>query len=44
MSERQQGRVEMLKADFQAEMGAPFKHFFCPFLHIDELVPPARHN
>jgi hypothetical protein len=39
MSERLKARVETLKADFQAETGAPFKHFFCPFLHVDELVP-----
>jgi hypothetical protein len=29
----------MLKADFQAETGAPFKHFYCPFLHVDEPAP-----
>ncbi len=39
MSERLKARVEMLKADFQAETGAPFKHFFCPFLHVDEPAP-----
>lgn len=39
MSERLNTRVEMLKADFQAETGAPFKHFYCPFLHVDEPAP-----
>src|SRR5260370_29938166 len=39
MNERLKARVETLKADLQAETGAPFKHFFCPFLHVDEPVP-----
>lgn len=39
MSERLNTRVEMLKADFQAETGAPFKHFYCPFLQVDEPTP-----
>jgi hypothetical protein len=39
MSERLKARVEMLKAVFQAETGAPFEHFYCPFLHVDEIVP-----
>src|SRR5437588_7072019 len=39
MSDRLTARVETLRADFQAEKGYPFKHFFCPFLHVDEPVP-----
>ncbi len=39
MSERLNTRVEKLKADFQAETGIPFRHFFCPFLHVDEPAP-----
>jgi hypothetical protein len=39
MSARLHARVESLRADFQAETGFPFKHFYCPFLHVDELVP-----
>lgn len=39
MSQRLKARVDILKADFQAETGATFTHFFCPFLHLDEPVP-----
>jgi hypothetical protein len=39
MNKRLKARVEMLKADFQGETGAPFNHFYCPFLHVDEAVP-----
>ena len=39
MTGRLNARVEKLRADFQAETGHPFTHFFCPFLHVDEPVP-----
>jgi len=30
--------VSLLQADYKATEGAPFKHFFCPILHLDEDV------
>jgi hypothetical protein len=29
-------RLAQLRVDFQAEKGYSFKHFYCPFLHVDE--------
>src|SRR5437016_1764769 len=34
--------LEHLRSDFQAENGSAFKHFFCPFLHIDEPAELCR--
>jgi hypothetical protein len=39
MADRLNARVDKLREDFQAETGQPFKHFFCPILHVDEPVP-----
>ena len=35
-------RLEELRADFEAVTGRPFKHFYCPVLHVDQDVPLAR--
>lgn len=29
-------RLEQHRADFASVTGAPFSHFFCPVLHVDE--------
>ncbi len=29
-------RVEALRANYEAEVGRPFEHFYCPILHVDE--------
>jgi len=39
MTDRLNARIDTLREDFQAETGNPFKHFFCPILHVDEPVP-----
>ena len=31
-------KLEQYKSDFQSVTGNPFKHFFCPILHVDEDV------
>lgn len=35
-------RLDLLNGDFNCVTGAPFEHFFCPILHIDERVPLCR--
>src|SRR5260370_19120355 len=39
-SEERTARLGQLRADFQAEEGTPFHHFFCPLLHAP--WPPAE--
>jgi hypothetical protein len=39
MTERLDTEVQKLRDNFQEETGHPFKHFFCPILHVDEDVP-----
>ena len=34
--------IEQLNADFESVTGAPFEHFYCPILHVDEDVPLAE--
>lgn len=34
--------IEQLKADFESVTGKPFRHFFCPILHVDEEVALCR--
>ncbi len=35
-------RVEVLRADYQSEVGRPFEHFYCPILHVDEATELLR--
>lgn len=39
MADRLNAKVDKLREDFRAETGHPFKHFFCPILHVDDAVP-----
>ncbi len=35
-------RIELLRRDFNRINGTPFRHFFCPILHVDEQTPMCR--
>jgi hypothetical protein len=35
-------RVEVLRADYQLEVGYAFEHFYCPILHVDQATELLR--
>ena len=39
MHPRLEARLNAVRADFEKWQGKPFRHFYCPILHVDERVP-----
>src|SRR5690349_20508560 len=37
-----EARLNLHRADYAAVTGKPFRHFYCPILHVDEPVPLQR--